>query len=137
MNVLVVEPGYLPYEKEVRDELSDLQAIVGGYIQAIYPFKDNVALVCNEDGISKHLEFNRMIPERQYGGIFGTFFICGISGEHFASLTPEQMRTYKARFKKAEVLLALNGTTPAFARVDALPKHCPDKPRHPPKTPKR
>ena len=103
MNVLVVEPGLSTYEYEVRDELSDLQAIVGGHIQAIYPFKDNVALVCNEDGINKHLEFNRMIPERQYGGIFGTFFICGISGEHFTSLTPEQMRTYKTRFKKAEV----------------------------------
>ena len=137
MNVLVVEPGLSPYEYEVRDELSDLQAIVGGHIQAIYPFKDNVALVCNEDGINKHLEFNRMIPERQYGGIFGTFFICGISGEHFTSLTPEQMRTYKTRFKKAEVLFALNGTTPVFAQVDAMPKRHSDKSRHPPKTPKR
>ena len=35
MNVLVVEPRTLPYEKEVQDELKDLQAIVGGQIQAI------------------------------------------------------------------------------------------------------
>ena len=54
MNVLVVEPGVLPYEKEVKDELKDLQAIVGGHIQAIYPFQDYVALVCNEDGIGEH-----------------------------------------------------------------------------------
>ncbi len=47
MKVLVVEPRGLPYEKEVPDELEDLQAIVGGHIQAIYPFKDHVALVCN------------------------------------------------------------------------------------------
>lgn len=47
MNVLVVEPGVLPYEKEVPDELKDLQAIVGGRIQAIYPFREAVALVCN------------------------------------------------------------------------------------------
>lgn len=35
MNVLVVEPGYLPYEKEING-LSEMQATVGGYIEAIY-----------------------------------------------------------------------------------------------------
>ena len=33
MNVLVVEPGYLPYEKEIKDgadHLEQMQAIVGG-----------------------------------------------------------------------------------------------------------
>ena len=137
MNVLVVEPGVLPYEKEVRDELEDLQAIVGGHIQAIYPFKDYVALVCNEDGIGEQLAFNRMIPERQYGGIFGTFFICGIKGENFSSLTPEQMQTYKKRFIKAEVILAVNHGTPIIARVDALPKHPAGKPKRQQKPPGR
>ena len=37
MNVLVVEPGYLPYEKEI-DDLPDMKKLVGGPIQAIYPF---------------------------------------------------------------------------------------------------
>ena len=137
MNVLVVEPGYLPYEKEVQDELKELQAIVGGHIQAIYPFEDHVAVVCNEDGIGLQLEFNRMIPERQYGGIFGTFFICGIDGENFASLTPEQMKTYKKRFHKAETILAVNRGNPLVARVDAIPKRPPDKPKQPPKHPTR
>ena len=126
MNVLVVEPGILPYEKEVKDELKDLQAIVGGHIQAIYPFKDNVALVCNEDGIGEQLAFNRTIPERQYGGIFGTFFVCGISGDNFSSLTPEQMKTYKARFRKAEVILAISGGSVMIGRVDAKPKQPPE-----------
>ena len=133
MNVLVVEPGYLPYEKEVRDELSDLQAIVGGHIKAIYPFKDNVALVHNENAINIRLRFNRMIPERQYGGIFGTFFICGLSGDHFVSLTQEQMKTYKERFKQAEISLAVSGGKPSIAKVNALPKHRPGTPKHPPK----
>ena len=74
MNVLVVEPGFLPYEKEING-LDEMQKTVGGLIQAIYPFQEEVALVCNENGIFEHLEFNRMIPEREYGGIFGTFFI--------------------------------------------------------------
>ena len=137
MNVLVVEPGYLPYEKEVQDELKDLQAIVGGHIQAIYPFEDHVALVCNEDGIGLQLEFNRMIPERQYGGIFGTFFVCAIDGENFASLTPEQMKTYKKRFQKAEMILAVNRGNPIIAKVTATPKQPHDRLKQPPKNPKR
>ena len=137
MNVLVVEPGHLPYEKEVPDELECLQAIVGGRIEAIYPFEDHVALVCNADRDGERLEFNRTITERQYGGIFGTFFICGLGAESFASLTPEQVKTYKKRFQKAETILAVSKGNPIIARVDAIPKRPTDKPKRPPKTPKR
>ena len=136
MNVLVVEPGFLPYEKEING-LRDMQELVGGSIQAIYPFKETVALVCNEEGILQHLEFNRSIPERGYGGIFGTFFVCGLGEEDFTSLTPEQVKTYTARFKKAEVFIAMNGDKPFTIRVDAAPKHLPDKPKHSQKPPKR
>lgn len=137
MKVLVVEPRMPPYEKEVPDKLENLQAIVGGHIQAIYPFQDHVALVCNEDGIGEGLEFNRMILERQYGGIFGTFFICGLGEDNFISLTPEQMKTYKKRFQKAEVILAVNGGHPIIAKVTPIPKQPPDKAKQPPKNPKR
>lgn len=74
MNVLVVEPGFLPYEKEING-LAEMQKTVGGLIQAIYPFQEEVALVCNENGIFEGLEFNRSIPERSYGGVFGTFCV--------------------------------------------------------------
>ena len=46
MNVLVVEPGFLPYEKEING-LEEMQKTVGGLIQAIYPFQEEVGLVCN------------------------------------------------------------------------------------------
>ena len=50
MNVLVVEPDFAPYEKEING-LSEMQETVGGLIQAIYPFEDEVAVVCNDEGI--------------------------------------------------------------------------------------
>lgn len=50
MNVLVVEPDFAPYEKEING-LSEMQETVGGSIQAIYPFEDMVAVVCNDEGI--------------------------------------------------------------------------------------
>ena len=136
MNVLVVEPGFLPYEKEING-LEEMQKTVGGLIQAIYPFQEEVGLVCNENGIFEGLEFNRSIPERSYGGIFGTFFVCGLGEEDFISLTPEQMKTYGRRFKKAEVFIAMNGNKPFTIPVDADLKHLPDKPKRPPKPKKR
>ena len=136
MNVLVVEPGFLPYEKEING-LRDMQKLVGGHIQAIYPFKEAVALVCNESAVLDGLEFNRSIPERGYGGIRGTFFVCGLGEEDFISLTPEQVKTYADRFKKAEVFIAMNGEKPFTIRVDATPKYPYGKPKPPHKPPKR
>ena len=48
--VLVVEPGKEPYVKEIDSGLKSLQHEVGGCIEAIYPYEDPVALVCNEEG---------------------------------------------------------------------------------------
>ena len=50
MNVLMVEPGKAPYETQIGDDLQSMQALVGGYIQAVYPFEQPVALVCRESG---------------------------------------------------------------------------------------
>ena len=47
MNVLMVEPGKAPYKTQIGDDLQSMQALVGGYIQAVYPFEQPVALVWN------------------------------------------------------------------------------------------
>ena len=61
MKVLMVEPGKVPYEKEIGDGLKALQDAVGGYIQAVYPYEDPVALVCNEEGKLEGLPLNRAL----------------------------------------------------------------------------
>ena len=35
MKILIVEPMKEPYEKEIQGTLEEMQAIVGGYIQAV------------------------------------------------------------------------------------------------------
>ncbi len=135
MNVLVVEPGFFPYEKEING-LSDMNKTVGGPIEAIYPFKEDVAVVCNATAQDQNKEFNRSIPERSYGGVFGTFFVCGLGEESFISLTPEQVRIYTERFKKAETLVTMLGDQPVVLPVDAMKKRNPHRPIRPPK-PKR
>ncbi len=49
MKILVVEPMCVPYEKEITPSLTEMQAVVGGTIQAIYPFKEPIALICNDE----------------------------------------------------------------------------------------
>lgn len=132
MNVLVVEPGYLPYEKDING-LEEMQALVGGPIQAIYPFEEMVAVVCDEEGLYHNVPFNRSM-EGGYGGVFGTFFVCGLGEENFISLTPEQMKTYKQKFKKAEMLLTMKDDfTPITLKFEAQPKQAPPAKKHPAK----
>ncbi|MBQ7543308.1 MAG: DUF3846 domain-containing protein [Clostridia bacterium] len=50
MRVLVVEPGKRPTVREMQTGLEPLQKAVGGLIEAVYPFEEPVAIVCNEEG---------------------------------------------------------------------------------------
>lgn len=60
MRILVVEPTKDPYVKEIDGSLASMQAIVGGFIQAVEPFEDpNVLLVCNEEAKLLGLPENR------------------------------------------------------------------------------
>ncbi len=47
MNVLIVEPGKAPRQAEIGGGLNNMQDVVGGLIQAVYPYEDPVAVVCN------------------------------------------------------------------------------------------
>ena len=59
--VLVVEPDKKPYVKEIPSSLESLQHEVGGDIEAVYPFEEPVAIVCNEEGKMNGAELNRAI----------------------------------------------------------------------------
>lgn len=135
MDVLVVEPGYAPYEKSING-LDEMQATVGGLIQAIYPYEEQVAIVCNEEGLLHGLEFNRSVPGG-YGGVVGTFFICGLGEEDFCSLTPEQMEKYRKEYHKAEILIGARGNEPITIKVEPKQKKSPGVPQKPPKQPER
>ena len=78
--VLVVEPGKEPYVKEIDSGLESLQHEVGGCIEAIYPYEDPVALVCNEEGKLEGLPLNRALRDEDgdiYDVVAGTFMVVG------------------------------------------------------------
>lgn len=45
MQVVIVEPKKKPFVQNIDDTLTSMQQIVGGTIQAVYPFEKPVALI--------------------------------------------------------------------------------------------
>ena len=112
MTVLVVEPRKEPYVKEIDSSLQSLQAEVGGYIGAAYPFRDPVALVCNDEGKLIGLDLNRGLRDENgklYDIMVGTFLVVGLGEEDFASLSPELAQKYMEHFRQPEQFINLNG----------------------------
>lgn len=108
MNVLLVAPMEPPRRVEIENSLESMQAVVGGLIQAVYPFDEPVALVCNDEGKLLGLPLNRCLRLEGSGAIYdviaGTFFLCAAppDSEHFESLTEEQLARYTERFRNPE-----------------------------------
>lgn len=112
MTVLAVQPGKAPEKKELNSTLESMQDFVDGTIQAIYPFEDAVAIVCNDEGKLNGMKYNRALRS-ETGDVIdilcGPFFVCGLGEEDFASLTEEQLETYRKVFAHPEVFLAVDG----------------------------
>mgnify|MGYP004481673733 FL=1 len=114
MRILVVEPTKDPYVKEIDGSLASMQAIVGGFIQAVEPFDDpNVLLVCNEEAKLLGLPENRFLRNRNgipYDIIHGTFFLAQGSGEEFCSLTDKQIQTYTRLYSREKLFVMQHGS---------------------------
>ena len=108
MKVLIVEPGQYPREADIEHSLKAEQEIVGGAIQAVYPWQDNACIVCNDDGIALKLPLNRMLGD--YDILKGTFFVCGLGQEDFIDLTPQQLEHYEKMFHTPQLFYLLGKT---------------------------
>ena len=106
MRILVVEPTKDPYVKEIDGSLASMQAIVGGFIQAVEPFEDhNVLLLCNEEAKLLGLPENRFLRNRNgipYDIIHGTFFLAQGSGE-------KQIQTYTRLYSREKLFVMQHG----------------------------
>ena len=112
MNVLMVEPGKAPYEMQIGDDLRSMQAVVGGYIQAVYPFEQPVALVCRESGKLDGLTLNRALRDADgdiYDIVAGRFFIVGLGESDFTDLPHELAERFAEQFRQPELFLRVNG----------------------------
>lgn len=112
MTVLAVMPGKKPTKMELDGSLESMQEFVGGSIQAIYPFDDPVAIVCNEEGKLAGLEYNRALSDEKgsiYDILCGPFFVCGLGEDDFTSLPESLMETYHKLFERPELFVRVGG----------------------------
>lgn len=120
ITVLVVEPGKEPYAKEIDSGLESLQHEVGGYIQAVYPFEEPVAIVCNEEAKLEGLPLNRALRDDDgdiYDIVAGTFMVVGLTDDSFGSLTPELMQQFTDHFKTPEQFAKLGDKIVAIPMI--------------------
>jgi len=114
MKIIVVEPQKKPAVQEIDAGLEAIQKIVGGSIEAVYPFEEPVALICNEEGKLLNLPMNRALRDGDgnvYDIISGTFFLCAAppDSDRFAGLTDQQAKTYMEWFAMPEMFLNVGG----------------------------
>lgn len=108
MKVLVVEPMQEPYIKEIDAGLKSLQKEVKGNIQAVYPFEEEAAIICNEEGKINGLELNRALYDengKMYDILAGTFLVCGLTGDNFGSLPDDLINKFSEHFKQPETFI--------------------------------
>ncbi len=112
MTVVACYPGKTAQVVEIKDGLKGMQEFVGGYIEAIYPFDDPVAIVCNEEGKLNHMELNRALYTEDgefFDIVAGPMFVCGLGEEDFASLQGELLEKYLEKYKQPEAFIKIGG----------------------------
>ena len=114
MRVIVVESKKKPVVQDIGPDLESMQKIVGGPIEAVYPFDEPVALICNEEGKLLNRPLNRALRDDEgnvYDIISGTFFVCATppDNDHFTGLTDQEIKTYMERFATPEMFLNVGG----------------------------
>lgn len=107
IQVVIVEPNKKPYKKTIRNELAEMNDIVGGYIENVFIGEVDglkIGIVVNEEGKLIQLPPNRRIVG--FDVLVGTFFITAYNyqGDN-VSLSDDIAETYIKRFAPLEVYL--------------------------------
>ena len=123
IRVVLLESGKQARITHILPTLETMQRIVGGSIEAVYPFEERVCIVCNEEGKLEGLPLNRALWEGGPNGeildiLAGTCFLCDCSGVSFDSLSREQSERYLEQFRYPERFYRAGGTIRAVPVKD-------------------
>lgn len=120
MKVLRVRPKHYPEVIDIDCSLESLQKEVEGPIQAVYPWDDEVALICNEEGKlhDNCMEKLNRTLNGPYGIpidiIVGTFLIVGLTEDDFGELLPEFVEKYEKMFHQPRKFVTYMESTISF-----------------------
>lgn len=105
ITVVKVEPGRKARVDKIGTDLKDFQEYVGGAIQIVYPFEDQVCIVCGDEAKLQGLPLNRCLVDNEgdvYDVIAGNFFICSCKYCDCSSLSKEEQKKYQTMYQYAE-----------------------------------
>ena len=109
MHVLFIPCGKMPEVREIDGSLASMQELVGGLVEDVSWDDEKMALICNDEGLLLGLPPNRSIRWEETSGcaiIHGDFFLCGVDGENYTSLSPELIEFYERRFHYPEIFMS-------------------------------
>lgn len=103
LKVIYKEVGKDPVVMEIDDTLEAKQKLVGGLIEVV-PYKDDLLLICNEEGKITNLKPNLQFD---YDYIAGNCFIVGDDYENadFKSVPEEKIEIIKEDLKEKSIIL--------------------------------
>ena len=91
---LFMEVGEEPKFIEVVDKLKNIQELVDGFIESVYP-GENLVVICNEEGKLRDLDANKFlfnIEGRLIDVLCGNLFACRVDEEgNFADIQDEDI----------------------------------------------
>ncbi len=97
MHVIWVKVSKAPYVIDIPHQLGAMQELVGGMIEVVEPFSDDVVLVCNENGRDENLPLNRIINDHM--DIRGDFFLCGTDDVGLCDIPQDKVELYLHKFR--------------------------------------
>ena len=103
LKIIYKEIGKDPVVMEIDDKLEAKQKLVGGLIEVV-PYKDNLLLICNEEGKITNLKPNLQFD---YDYIAGNCFIVGDDHENsgFKSIEDSQIEEIKKDLQDRTIIL--------------------------------
>ena len=105
MTVVACYPGKTAQVIKITGGLEGMQQFVGGFIEAVYPFSDPVAIVCNEEGKMNGMELNRALYTEDgtmFDIVAGPMFVCGL-GRRFYFSTGGLVRKVSGKVQTARI----------------------------------
>lgn len=117
ITVLLCQPGKTAEVTKIPNTLRSLQEQVGGYIEAVYPSSDPIALIVNEEGKIHGLPLNRALyteDGQMYDIVAGPMMVVGLTEEDFGSLRGDLLEKYTEKFKHPERFMQFGDQIMAF-----------------------
>ena len=117
-NAVLCEPGKYSEIIQTGLSVSDIQELLGGFVQAYFPYDDDTVMLYNGNRTGDNDDFCRAVlsrDEEEYlRGMYGPFLIVNKADSGFRGLSLEQCMEFSGMFRYPEVQAEVNGGKAIF-----------------------